>query len=228
MRALYLDDLIAQDVYEISGDPLHHLVNVVRLENDEELLLLNGSGFSVKTKVLEIGKKRLLLQKTEENITERKFVYDLALGIPKKDALELSLKQAVELGFRKIFLVRSDYSQTRLPEETRIRALLISALEQSNSTFLPEIEEADWNRVPWNDYGTVLVLDSQKGKDPFLPRQLTPALLVVGPEGGFSPAESSYFQGLKGIESLLLPTPIMRTPTAVATGAGVLLQRLMS
>lgn len=228
MRALFLEDLRPQDTFQLSGEPLHHLVNVARLEKGEELLLLNGKGLRIRTVVEDISKKILALKKLSEELQERSLIYDLAIGIPKKDALELSLKEAVELGFRKIYLVRGTYSQIRLPEEDRIRAILIAALEQSNSAFLPEVIETDWEGIKWNDYSTAIVLDSQRGNPAPTGKNLAPGLLVVGPEGGFSPEESAYFHGQDGVEALLLPTPILRTPTAVAAGAGVLLQRLMT
>ena len=159
MRAAYIEDLISQDQYSLTGEILHHLVNVIRIGKEEELLLLNGKGLSVSTLVTEVTKKSLTLKKVSEKTTESKFCIDLILGIPKKEALELSLKEAVELGFRKIYLVRGSYSQNKVPEKERIQSLLISALEQSNSPFLPEVSEVSWEAVPWNDYGTVLLLD---------------------------------------------------------------------
>lgn len=228
MRAVFLKDLIPQNEYILAGDILHHLVNVIRIEKDEELLLLNGKGLSVKTLVIEASKKNLKLRTISESNAERTFKLDLVLGVPKKDALELSLKQAVELGFRKIFLVRSDYSQTKVPESDRIMSLLVSALEQSNSSFLPEVIEANWESVPWNDYGTVLMLDSQTGSIGKTNRISGVNCLIIGPEGGFSPAELTNLRKQPHLEAVLLPTPIMRTPTAVAAGAGLILQRLMS
>ena len=105
MRASFQKDLTIQDSYQLRGDAAHHLVNVVRIEMGEEILLLNGSGLRVKTQVSSLSKKEVMLTKLEHSEDSRHFVMDLALGIPKKEALELSLKQAVELGFRKIFLV---------------------------------------------------------------------------------------------------------------------------
>lgn len=228
MRAAYIQDLIIQDQYSLTGDILHHLVNVARIDKAEELLLLNGNGLSITTIVTEMTKKSLTLKKVSEKKSDSKFHMDLVLGIPKKDALELSLKEAVELGFRKVYLVRGSYSQNKIPEKERISSLLISALEQSNSPFLPEVLETSWEALPWNDYGTVLLLDSQTGKASASRAISERNLLIVGPEGGFSPEELESLRGRKNLESILLPTPIMRTPTAVAAGAGVLLQRLMT
>lgn len=228
MRAAYVSDLTSQEDYTLTGDLLHHLVNVIRLEKDEELLLLNGRGLSVRTVVSEVSKKSLSLRRLNEEKSERKIMMDVVIGIPKKEALELCLKESVELGFRRIFLVRSSYSQTRVPEADRIMALLVSALEQSNSPFLPEVSEVSWDNLPWNDYGTVVLLDSQEGKPGQSSKASSENLLIIGPEGGFSSNELEYIRNRQNVESLLLPTPIMRTPTALAVGAGILLQRLMT
>lgn len=228
MRAVFIEGLDSQDQYHLTGDLLHHLVNVVRISKDEGVLLLDGQGFSVMTSVTEVSKKALTLRKERENRAERKIGLDVAIGIPKKEALELSLKEAVELGIRKIFLVRGAYSQTKVPDSDRIRALLVSALEQSNSHFLPEVIEASWENLPWNDYGTVLLLDSQEGRAGHSSQASPCNLLIVGPEGGFSPEELKFIRTKNNVESLLLPTPILRTPTALATGTGILLQRLMT
>ncbi len=227
LRAVYLPELISQENYSLTGEILHHLVQVVRIEKDEELLLLNGEGLSVKTIVTEASKRNLTLKRISENFVERSFQLDLALGIPKKDALDLCLKEAVELGFRKIYLIRGEFSQNKIPEAERLKNLLISALEQSNSPYMPLIEEATWQTVSWNDYGTVLHLDSQRENKSSSGNISRENLLVVGPEGGFSEKELDLLRALPQGESLHFPTPILRTPTAVAAGAGVVLQRLM-
>lgn len=228
MRASFIPDLQIQETYAITGDAHHHLVHVIRLEVGEELLLLNGQGLKVFSQVEGISKKEVRLSFLRSEDSERPFELDLALGMPKKEALELSLKQAVELGFRKIYLIRSAYSQQRYLEADRVKSLVVSALEQSNSPFLPEIIEADWNKIEWENYESSLMMDSQT-KDLSLSDDLmftAPRLLVVGPEGGFSPEEINFLHQRPKMRVLNLPTPILRTPTAVATGAGVILQSL--
>lgn len=228
MRAIYLEQIGPGPVHVLQGEVCHHLVKVVRLGPGEDLLLLNGMGLVVKTKVVSISKKEIQLEQIDANFASRNYEMDLVLGIPKREALELSLKQATELGFRRIYLVRADYSQTKLPDMERLQRILVSALEQSNSPFLPQLIESNWESVPWQEHALNLLLDSQS-----IPGIQTPgrasgtSQLVVGPEGGFSPSELLYLHSRPQIEILTLPTPILRTPTAVAAGAGVLLQRLM-
>lgn len=228
MRASWDPALSLNDQYVITGDRHHHLVHVIRIESGESLLLLNGKGLKVTARIDSISKKEIRLTHLNHEQFLPSTQIDLALGVPKKEALELSLKQATELGINRIYLVRSQYSQIRLPEADRLQQILISALEQSNSVWMPELIEATWSEIPWSDFTLALMLDSQSEKRQKNDQKcFEKALLIVGPEGGFSPEEINYLHAQSQIEILRLPTPILRTPTAVATGAGILLGRLL-
>ena len=228
MRASFQKELIPHESYQLKGDTAHHLINVVRVEINEEILLINGLGLKVKTKVSSLSKRELILTKIEMRHEARGYVLDLALGIPKKEALELSLKQAVELGVRKIYLIRAEFSQTRLPETERLQSLLISALEQSNGAYLPEIILSDWDKIPTSEYDEIFMMDSQsEGQKVNLSNRPRTRLLIVGPEGGFSQTETEFLHKMPEICVLNLPTPILRTPTAVAVGAGILIGSLL-
>lgn len=228
MRALYQHTLVDQETYQLKGEEAHHLINVVRIELKEEVLLLNGAGLRIKTKVSSVSKREIILSKIEVQILQQTTCFDLALGIPKKEALELSLKEAVELGFRRIYLIRSEYSQTKLPETERLEALMISALEQSNASYLPLVIPTSWEELKVSEYQHILMMDSQHSSTGFKKsNRLDKHLLIVGPEGGFSASEASYLHRLPGLQVLNLPTAILRTPTAVATGAGIILGSLL-
>jgi 16S rRNA (uracil1498-N3)-methyltransferase len=230
MRAHFISDLTIQDEYSLTGECLHHLVNVVRIEMDEELLLLNGKGLMVRTQVKTQSKRFLTLKYLSSIENQKVDRIDVVLGMPKKEALELSLKQCVELGLGKVFIVKSAYSQNKYPEEERLISLMVSAMEQSNAAFLPQVDRSEWNTIAWDQYKTIVLMDSQTEKSELLPKDVglkSPVLLVVGPEGGFSPEEREFLHGLSHVKILKLPTPIMRTPTALAAGAGILWQMLL-
>lgn len=229
MRAHWIRDLEILDQYILREEDLHHLVNVVRIEKDEALLLLNGKGLMIETKIMTISKRELVLKRISHQLSERTYAFDLALGMPKREALELCLKEATELGLRNIYLIKSDFSQMRFPENDRMEKILVSALEQSNAPFLPQIICAEWNTLPWNQYQRLLLLDSQTKKLTLKSsfKNHGEQLLIVGPEGGFSEQEKVYLHSLSNIEIVNLPTPILRSPTAVATGAGILIESLL-
>jgi 16S rRNA (uracil1498-N3)-methyltransferase len=218
-----------EDQYTLKGDELHHLVNVIRIEKEEPLLLLNGQGLIIETRVEMISKKEMILKKIDQRHRIRQFEFDLALGMPKREALELCLKEATELGFRRIYLIKSDFSQMRFPDKERTEKLLISALEQSNAPFLPEVIFTEWDQIPFNRYKRVLLLDSQTNDINSQGEILggSEELLIVGPEGGFSAIEIQFLHSQSNIKVVNLPTPILRSPTAVATGAGIMIESLL-
>ncbi len=229
MRAHWVSSLEMEDQYTLKGDELHHLVNVIRIEKEEPLLLLNGQGLIIETRVEMISKKEMILKRIDQRHGIRQFEFDLALGMPKREALELCLKEATELGFRRIYLIKSDFSQMRFPDKERTEKLLISALEQSNAPFLPEVIFTEWDQIPFNRYKRVLLLDSQTNDINSQGEILggSEELLIVGPEGGFSAIEIQFLHSQSNIKVVNLPTPILRSPTAVATGAGIMIESLL-
>lgn len=229
MRAQYLENLTIQASYHLKGEDAHHLISVVRVELNEPILLLDGKGLKVYTSVENLSKRELILKTINHHTEPEDGRLNLALGIPKKEALELCLKQAVELGFRRIFLIRSAYSQTKLPETERALSLLISALEQSNAAYLPILTNSSWEELPFEDFDEVVLMDSQsKRTDKGLKSDKSASrVLVVGPEGGFSPGELEKLHQLKNASVVQLPCPILRSPTAVAAGAGLIMGRLL-
>jgi 16S rRNA (uracil1498-N3)-methyltransferase len=59
MRAIFLNiELQELELIEISGDQAHHL-NVIRIKENEEILILNGKGKSALANVLSIQKKNI-------------------------------------------------------------------------------------------------------------------------------------------------------------------------
>jgi 16S rRNA (uracil1498-N3)-methyltransferase len=228
MRAVYINSNLSDSEIVIDGDSFHHLVHVVRVRQGDEILLLNGKGKKSRAMVKIISKKNLSVQLIDGLFVERKFDLDLALGMPKKESLELCLRQATEIGFRNIHLIEADFSNIKDVELSRLEKILISSLEQSNSAYLPKISKLNWDEILYSNYDLVLRLESQPMTNiPSFNTGPKKALLIVGPEGGFSKRETDYFQSHPSIQHLNLPTEILRTSTAVSVGAGWLLKGLM-
>lgn len=226
MRAVLLTGQIfkTSERLSVSGETHHHLANVIRLEKSEQILLLNGAGLRAEASVLEITKKEIHFELAEVVQTPRGAQLDVLILIPKKDALESMLKAATEMGVGRIILVKGQRSQEKLPDERRVQALLQSALEQSNNPWLPVVAEAGkMSEIVLDQYGEVLMMDVVS--DPARAAQKVriagqKTLLLVGPEGGFSPEERAMILSWPQTRTLQLPTPILRAPTALIAGLG--------
>ena len=79
----------------------------------------------------------------------------------EKEALELSIRQATELGVNKIFLLNSQYSQENSLKADRLEKIIVSAMEQSNNLFYPEIIISELSTFVSNNSEDVLLFTSQ-------------------------------------------------------------------
>ncbi len=207
----------------IEGESAKHLM-VVRVKLDEEVLVLNGRGSKLLTRVASINKNKVELTIFKKEDSKPTFKINLAIAAPKKDAFEDILKIAVELGVSKIYPLSSQYSQYVYEQSPRVQRLIESALIQSNNPFLPIIH----HQLKLNDYlenlKTPLYFfnskDSECGKVEKINKEIS---ILIGPEGGFSDAEIQLILSKSETYSIHLPTPIMRAPTALATSIGYLL-----
>ncbi len=225
MRAVFhsFDKIADNETLLVTGEAAHHL-NVVRIRNNEELLLLNGRGSILTGKVLSASKNAIeisILKSENKNPTH---ALSLAVAMPKKDAFEDILKMAVELGVNDIYPLVSEYSQHEYAPSDRVQRILESALIQSNNPFLPMIHEQRSLEAFLKEHKETLVFFNSRPVDAKKDQAHGPKkTILIGPEGGFSPAEVSAINLYPSVLEIHLPTPILRAPTAVASSVGYLL-----
>ena len=238
MRALFLNTLHddGTDQILVTGESAHHFIKVLRLKIDEEVLLLNGAGLSAVSKVASFSKSEMVLSVGERQLKNRNLQVSLALGLPKKEALESVIKASGEMGIKEIIPLETKYSQKLEFNEERIQRILISSIEQSNNPYLPEFRESmKWSELKSlvSSFDETIYFTSQNSpKPPTVSKSLTQKILIViGPEGGFSPEEEEALQGLQQVSNchgVKLPLPIMRTPTATCVAMGYIISRLLN
>lgn len=230
MRACYSPGSIFLEQQEIIviDDQFHHLVQVCRLRLNEEVLILNGKGQKALATTSSISKRELRLKIISIELSDLPIKFDALIAIPKKDALEQIVKMSIELGLRRLFLIRSTYSQERIPDISRLNSLVQSAIEQSNNPWPAEIVILkDWEEVPWRQYDHLICFDPSGSKDSDLTLNKNDSILtLVGPEGGFSKDEIKFLQTKSSCHMIAWSTPILRAPTAFSVGVGWVTARI--
>lgn len=232
MRAFYIKDIENYQVgHEISiEDESFQHIKVVRLKVAEIVMFLDGQGSQATASLISIEKKRAIFKLLSLSSSEHRPRWDLALGLVKKDAFDLCLKMATELGVGRIYPLLTSYSQRYELNLERAHRLLVQALEQSNSRWLPllesplELEEFIHHQVENNDnYSNYICMGMSSKISPFNLNSIEGSCLgFVGPEGGFSEQEEHELAKIPKCQSIHLPTPILRAPTAMASLAGVI------
>ena len=156
-------------------------------------------------------------------------------AIPKGDRGELAVELMTEAGADVIvpWAAQRSVAIWRGDRAARSLARWISAAEQaakqSRRSWFPEVtEQADlaaaMRRISAAALAIVLDPDAQESLTaPVVPAE-GEVVLVVGPEGGVSPAENDAFLAAGAVRARLGPT-VMRASSAGAVAAGVLLSR---
>ncbi|MBH47597.1 MAG: hypothetical protein CME71_05455 [Halobacteriovorax sp.] len=232
MRAFYLNNLANAQVGQklsIEGEGFNH-IKVVRLKPSEEILLLTGQGDNYLARLEVLGKKSAIVEVLRYEHKPQLNALTLAIGLVKKDAFDLCLKMAVELGATTIIPLETRYSQRYELNYERANRLLIQALEQSNSAWLPKllpvtaIESLSQEIVDnCEKYSNLIIMGMANSTLPAkLPELGTSVMGFIGPEGGFSEDEEKLLAKLPNASTIHLPTPILRAPTALAALGGVI------
>lgn len=222
MKALYIPETVLKigQLLEIKDEDYHHLVVVSRMNKTEMLLLLNGSGTGYLARVLEITKKSLKVEIIESRVSSKHPRHSVMILIPKKDSLDLMIKACVELAVKEVILVRGDHSVERVPETKKLEKMVKQAIEQSNSFHDHNLKQANLREFNFSLFESVNILDLLAPEGKAKGEVGSSELLVVGPEGGFSDAERSFFQTIPNVKYISLETNILRAPTALIAGLG--------
>jgi len=230
MRAVYIEHFKSEDdLTLIDGEKAHHLINVIRIKKDQKILVLDGVGSKWLGKVVEVKKRSIAIQIIEySDVVQNTNRIHIAIALLKKDAMDLALKQAVELGTHKVSIIETEQSQKYKINKERNSKILISALEQSNSLFLPEIEYTSLTDLIQNVDNQIIYLSSIDGEKVITYGCKDLHTLLIGPEAGMSVAEEDNITKLSNVNTVKFPTNILRAPTALSTGYGYLLGKMHS
>lgn len=139
----------------------------------------------------------------------------------KRDATELVIRMGTELGVTRFLPVITE--RTNMPRLNLERLALIAteAAEQCERLDVPEIEApkpllqrlAEW---PATD-ALYAALERQPGAS--VAEGMTGSVgLLIGPEGGFSPAEMRHVRAHDAVRALSLGALVLRADTAVCAG----------
>lgn len=180
-----------------------------RLRENDVLTLFDGTGQVAKAKLVGLGRVASC-EVLETSVQTPQLLPRLVIGITKLSTLEFILQKATEIGVSEIILLKTEYTPISFDQalfekkKDRWDKILLAACEQSEKVIKPILSwqtfedymQKDRKRYMLHLEGTSTKID--KDCD-----------LMVGPEGGWSPAELT-----SDVEKLKLDTGILRSDTA--------------
>ena len=211
------------DRLRVSGDEHHHL-SVARAEVGELVEVLDGQGGAWTAEVLAATRKETVLRVVEKRHIQRTGPeIILAMSLIKPSAFELALEKAVEVGVTRFIPMIAHRSNATSGRRTdRWVRIGIEAAKQSKRYYLPVIDEpAKFEHILDVSAATKIVF-AERGGGPLKSALAgSPALCLIGPEGGWTDAELEAAR-LKGFHLVGLGDAIFRSETAAIVGAALL------
>ncbi len=189
----------ASRVQELPEDEARHALRVLRLKEGDGIVVSDGKGFLYDARIADTGKKNCTFDIISKEKWHKSWVGTLHLAMaPTKNAdrTEWLAEKATEIGFDRLTLLDSAFSERRSVNLGRIEKIMVSAMKQSHKGLLPQAE----GPVRFKDFisrdipGQKFIAhcyaepELNVGGRPYLLDVLErgDALVMVGPEGDFS------------------------------------------
>jgi len=203
---------------ELDPAQANYLGNVMRLGVGAELLVFDGGSGEWLARVAEAAKKRMTLS-VERRTREPETIPDvwLAFAPVKRTQTDWLVEKATELGAAKLLPVITQRTIAERVKLERLEAIAIEAAEQCGRTVLPEIAEPVSLKqlLACRDPGRRLYFADEGGGEPaataFAPGS---ALILTGPEGGFTDEERAAIRAAANSVAISLGPRILRAETA--------------
>lgn len=209
------------------NDTAHHMVNVLRLSLDQDVLLCDGFGTDYTAKVTSVTRKPASITLTLLNSfpchTEPPIPVTLYQSIPKGDKMDWIIEKCIEVGVSTIVPVYASRSEAKFKDPIkkmeRYNRIAYSAASQSMRGVLPKVLlPMSFKDALRNDTALTLVAyEKEQGntiKSTLCKIPPEPISVWIGPEGGFESTEINCLSREKSAFSVSLGASILRTETA--------------
>ena len=214
---LFVDAALGEGV-EVALDSAqaNYLLNVMRLKGGDAVRCFDDRSGEWAAEIVSTGKRDARLRMVA-HLAPREPVPDLWLvAAPiKRQRIDWLAEKACELGVAKLAPVITRRTVIDRLNLERLRAHMIEAAEQCGRTALPLLDEPVKLAALLRDWPAerTLYFADETGGARFAPEP-GPAAILIGPEGGFDPAERDAIRALPRARGISLGPRILRAETA--------------
>lgn len=227
MHVFYTPDIAVDG--ELPEEEAGHCLRVLRLGVGDEVMLTDGKGFFYKAVITAATGKRCQV-KVVETIGQAPLWngrLHLAMAPTKNmDRIEWFAEKATEIGFDELSFVNCRFSERKVIKTERIEKIVVSAVKQSLKARKPLVNElTDFGKFIQQKFeGQKFIAHCYEGDKPLLKDVLIPgndAVVLIGPEGDFSPEEVQKAEAA-GFQAISLGKSRLRTETAALVAVHIM------
>jgi 16S rRNA (uracil1498-N3)-methyltransferase len=213
-------DLAAGAALELDEGQSRYLSTVMRQAVGDTVAVFNGRDGEWRARVAAVGKRAVSLSleaQTRPQTTGPDL--DLVIALVKRARLETIVEKAAELGARRVRPVVTERTNADHTRVDRLQAIATEAAEQTGRLDTPQVvEPVKLQRMlaDWEPGRRLLFCDEAGNAKPVLEAVTEggPWAILIGPEGGFSPAEREILRALPYATPASLGPRILRADTA--------------
>jgi 16S rRNA (uracil1498-N3)-methyltransferase len=233
---------------ELAGAEAHHARDVLRMRLGEKLVIFNGRGREITAEIVDLGSNEIGLRKLHEAETpplQCRIV--LGQAIPKGKNMDLIMQKAVEIGAAEIAPIISDRtivqvdSESAAQKQSKWQQIAVEAAKQCGQNWLPYVHAPRklselFSLAAAESFDLQLIGSLQPGArhlkkvlaDYSNEHQRRPrsVLMLIGPEGDFTPAELALARR-HGCQPITLGPIILRVETAAIYCLSILSYELL-
>jgi 16S rRNA (uracil1498-N3)-methyltransferase len=210
---------------ELDASQANYLGNVMRLGVGAELLVFDGRSGEWLARIAEAAKKRMTLI-VDRRTREPESIPDvwLAFAPVKRVQTDWLIEKATELGVARLLPVMTLRTVAERVKLERLEAIAIEAAEQCGRTRLPEIAEPVRVKQLLAERSPdrrLYFADEHGGEAAVDAFAAGPALILVGPEGGFTDEERALIRAAPAAVPISLGPRVLRAETAALAALSV-------
>lgn len=208
---------------ELPEDVAHHLARVLRCRPGDAIRLGDGQGGAADAVVTAVGKRGVEVEiQAFHREAPPAAALTLAFALPRLQRAEWLLEHGTEVGVAAFLPIWTARTRPGNERPDRWQRIVTAAAGQCDRVWLPQVAPArsldDLLAAPPAGARLVASIDG----DPAQSLAPGPAMLLVGPEGGFDADERAAIAAA-GFRGIRLGRHILRTETAALVGAAMLL-----
>lgn len=227
LHRFYVAQPLGEDVVIDNDSHVSQWTKVFRYTKGNFVILFNGDGHDYCYSIETISKKTASLVRISTSpsyIPEHRIV--LCMSLIKKDAFELVVEKATELGISSIIPIVTSRSEKKNLSFDRLTKIMQEASEQCGRGDVPvmapitPLKEA-LEQLPKNAVPVTLTFDAKPLSEARTMLKTKDLYLFIGPEGGFGEEDLSILRSHSSKECSLGQT-VLRAETAAIAAISVL------